>query len=124
MEADLAQVAKDAQVDHPVQDVLTLKAYGPLNKARQAYQIGQYQESIAQAKNALLVKPDFAPAYWAMGISYGSMRQWDEAIANLGAALKLDKRYSDARDSLKWAKQGQSAAKKGKSPKLQSPEWN
>jgi tetratricopeptide (TPR) repeat protein len=124
MEPDLLQLAKDAQANRPVPDVLTLKAYIPLNKARLAYQAGQYQESIAQAKNALLVKPDFAPAYWAIGISYGMSGQWDLAITNLEAALKIDKDYGDTKDALKWAKEGQSAAKKGKSPKAQSPQWD
>ena len=124
MEPELLQLAKDAQVSSPVPDLATLKPYVPLNKARLAYQAGQYQESINQAKNALWLKPDFASAYWAMGISYGMLGQWDEAIANLGAALKLDKKYSDAKDGLRWAKQGQSAAKKGKPPKLAPPQWN
>jgi tetratricopeptide (TPR) repeat protein len=124
MEADLLQIAKDAQVNKPVPDLQTLKDYALLGKVRLAYQAGQYQESIAQAKNALLVKPDFAPAYWAIGISYGMLDQWDLAITNLEAALKIDNNYVNAKDSLKWAKEGQSAAKKGKSPKAQSPQWN
>ncbi|MGC2479629.1 MAG: tetratricopeptide repeat protein, partial [Candidatus Sulfotelmatobacter sp.] len=60
-------------VSSPVPDLATLKPYVPLNKARLAYQAGQYQESINQAKNALWLKPDFASAYWAMGISYGML---------------------------------------------------
>jgi len=124
MEADLLQIAKDAQANHPVPDVLTLKAYVPLNKARLAYQAGQFEESIAQAKNAFLIKPKFAPAYWAIGISYGRLGQWDLAITNLEAALKIDKGYGDAKDALKWAKDSQKAAKTGGRIKAQSPEWN
>ena len=37
MEADLLQVAKDAQVNRPVTDVQTLKNFIPLNKARLAF---------------------------------------------------------------------------------------
>lgn len=124
MEADLLQIAKDAQVNSPVQDLVTLKAYVPLNKARMAYGAGQYQESLAQAKNALLIKPDLAPAYWGIGISYGMLSQWDLAVTNLETALKIDKKYDDAKNSLKWAKEGQQAAKKNKSPKAKSPQWN
>jgi tetratricopeptide (TPR) repeat protein len=124
MEAEILQIAKDAQVNKPVPDVLTLKADVPLHKARLAYRAGQYQESIAQAKNALLVKPDFAPAYWAIGISYGMSDQWDRAITNLEAALKIDKDYGDAKDALKWAKEGQKAAKTGGRIKAQDPQWN
>jgi tetratricopeptide (TPR) repeat protein len=123
MEADLLQISKDAKVDNPVSDVLTLKAYVPLTKARIAYQAGQYQESITQAEKAILIKPDFAPAYWAMGNSYVSMGQLDLAIANYEAALKIDKDYSDAKQELKWAKEDQKAAKDGKNPKGRIPLW-
>jgi len=124
MEADIFQIAKDAQPHQPVPDVLTLKAYIPLNKAQLAYHAGQYHESINQAKNAILLKSDFAPAYWAIGISYGRLGQWDLAITNLKTALKIDKDYGDAKDGLKWAKEGQKAAKPGSSPKAATPEWN
>jgi len=124
MEPETLQIAKDAQVVYAVPDVLTLKASIPLNKARLAYRAGQYQESINQAKNALLVKPNFAPAYWAIGICYGRSGQWDLAITNLETAIKIDKDYGDAKDALKWAKEGQKAAKDGKSPKAQDPQWN
>jgi hypothetical protein len=39
MEPDLLQIAKDAQVDYPVTDVLMLKAIIPLTKASVAYQL-------------------------------------------------------------------------------------
>ena len=123
MEADLIQVANDAQVSKPVPNLQTLKNYALLSKARMAFQAGKYQESINQAKNALLVKPDFAPAYWAIGISYGMSGQWDQAIASLGAALKIDKGYGDAKDSLQWARDCQKAAKHGKSAKDKLPLW-
>jgi tetratricopeptide (TPR) repeat protein len=124
MEAGLLAIAKDAQVKKPVPDLQTLKDYALLGKARVAYQAGQYQESITQAKNALPVKPDFAPAYWAIGISYGRLGQWDLAITNLETALKIDKDYGDAKDALKWAKEGQKAAKTGGRIKEQNPQWN
>jgi tetratricopeptide (TPR) repeat protein len=124
MEPELSQLAKDAQVENPIADLQTLSAYAPLNKARLAYQAGKYQESINQAKIALSVKSDLAPAYWAMGISYGQLNQWDMAITNLEEALKIDKNYGDAKDGLKWAKAGQKAAEKGNAPKAKSPQWN
>jgi tetratricopeptide (TPR) repeat protein len=83
----------------------------------------QFQESIDLAKSALLVKPDFAPAYWAMGLSYGKLGQWDLAMSNFEAALKIDKDYGDAKSFQKWAKESQKAAKTGKRIKTQSPEW-
>jgi tetratricopeptide (TPR) repeat protein len=124
MEAEVLEIAKEAQVSVPVLDVQTLKDFIPLNKARLAYLAGNYQESIAQAKDALLAKSDSAPAYWAIGISYGMSGQWQLAITNLEAALKIDKNYGDAKAALKWAQEGQKAAKNGKAPKAQSPKWN
>jgi tetratricopeptide (TPR) repeat protein len=124
MEAELLQIAKEAQVRGPVWDLVTLKANVPLNKPRVAFQAGQFQESITQAKNSLLIKPDLAPAYWGIGISYGRLGQWDLAITNLEAALKIEDNYGNAKESLKWAKEGQKSAKDGKGPKAQSPEWN
>jgi tetratricopeptide (TPR) repeat protein len=124
MEADLLQLAKDAQIIGPMPDLVTLKAMAPLYKAWRAYHVGQYQESVNQAKNALLIKPDYAFAYWALGISYGRLEQWDLAISNLETSLKIEKNYEQAMWSLNWAQEGQKAAKKGKSPKLQGPQWD
>jgi hypothetical protein len=124
IDPDLLQIAEEAQVSHPVPDLLTLKANVPLNKARQAFQSRDYQVAIAQAQSALAIKPDVAPAYWGIGISYGSLGQWDQAISNLESALKIDKNYGDAKTALQWAKDGQKAAKKGKQAKEPSPKWN
>jgi tetratricopeptide (TPR) repeat protein len=123
IDTDLLQIAKDAQVSQPVRDLLTLKANVPLNKARQAFQARDYQAAIAQAQSALAIKPDLAPAYWGIGISYGSLGQWDQAISNLESALRIDKGYGDAKDSLQWAKDNQKAPKHGKAAKDKPPLW-
>jgi hypothetical protein len=123
MERDLLAVAKQAAVDHPVPDVQTLQTFIPLNKARLAYQVGNYQESIAQAQIALSLKADPARANWGIGISYGRLGQWDQAIASLQSALAIDKNFADAQAALKWAKDGLKAAEKGKLPKEPNPTW-
>jgi hypothetical protein len=123
MEPDLLAITKEAAVDHPVTDLQTLQTFIPLNKARLAYQAGNYQESITQAQSAIALKADPATAYWSIGISYGRLGQWDQAIANLQSALKVDQYYGDAVTALKWAKDGQKAAKKGKLPKELPPTW-
>ena len=123
IDADILQLAQDARVSHPVPDLLTLKANVPLNKARQAYQTRDYQTAISQAQSALAIKPDLPDAYWGIGISYGMLGQWDRAIANLEFALKIDKGYGDAKDSLQWAKANQKAAKHGKTDKDKPPVW-
>jgi tetratricopeptide (TPR) repeat protein len=124
MEPELLQTAKAAAaVDHPVPDIQTLQTFIPLNKSRLAYQAGKYQESIAQAQIAISLKASPAIAYWGIGISYGRLGQWDQAIANLQTALSIDKNNSDAKTALKWAKDGQKTAKKGKQPKEPNPRW-
>jgi hypothetical protein len=124
MEPDLLQTAKAAAVDHSVPDIQTLQTFIPLNKARLAYQAGNYQESIAQAQIAISLKADPATANWGIGISYGRLGQWDQAIANLQSALSIDKNSNNAKAALKWAKAGQKAAKKSKLPKEPNPKWN
>jgi hypothetical protein len=123
IDADLLQLAQDARVTHPVPDLLTLKANVPLNRARLSYQAGRYQDAIAQSQIALAIKPGLADAYWGIGISNGMLGQWDQAIYNLESALKIDKGYGDAKDSLQWAKDGQKAAKHDKTAKDKSPLW-
>jgi hypothetical protein len=124
MEPDLLQASKAAEVNHPVADLQTLQTFIPLNKARLAYQSGNYQQSINQAQLAVSLKADPATAYWGIGISYGRLGQWDQAISNLQSALKIDNDYRAAKTALKWAKDGLKAAKKGKQPKEPSPTWN
>jgi hypothetical protein len=123
MDPALLPIAKDALVDVPVPDLQMLKAYVPLNKARLAYEAGQYQESITQARNALSMEPRLLTAYWGIGISYGMLGQWDLAIANLNSAYKLDKMRGDVYSTLQWAKASKKAAKKGEKPKIKGKEW-
>ena len=123
MEPALLQIAKEAAIDHPVPDVQTLQTFNPLNKARLAYQAGNYQESIAQAQVAISLNADPARANWGIGISYGRLGQWGQAIASLQSALAIDKKLGDAETALKWAKDGLKAAKKGKLPKEPNPAW-
>jgi hypothetical protein len=123
MEPDLIQTAKAAAVDSPVPDIQTLQTFIPLNKARLAYQAGNYQESIRQAQTAISLKADPVTANWGIGISYGRLGQWGQAIASFQSALAIDKNFGDAKTALKWAKDGLKAAKKGKLPKEPNPTW-
>ena len=123
MEPDILQTAKAADVTHPVPDTPTLQTFIPLNKARLAYQAGNYQESITQAQTALTLKADPATANWGIGISYGRLGQWDQAVTSLQSALAIEKNFADAETALKWARDGFKAAKKGKLPKEPNPIW-
>jgi tetratricopeptide (TPR) repeat protein len=125
MEPDLLKIAKAAAGAPPVPDIQTLQTFIPLNNARLAYQAGNYQESITQAQTAAItLKTAPSTAYWGIGISYGRLGQWDQAIANLQSALKVYEYNGDAVTAMKWAKDGQKAAKKGKLPKEPTPTWN
>ena len=62
-----------------------------------------------------------ADAYWGNGISNGMLGRWDEAVSNLEAALKIDKNYEDAKNSLQWAKDSQKTVKQGRTAKAKSP---
>jgi tetratricopeptide (TPR) repeat protein len=124
MEAELLQIAKDAQVSHPVSDVEALKKYVPLNKARLAYQAGQYQESVTLAQQALAFNDDPVSVYYGLGIAYGRLGQWDQALANLGSARKIDKDSTLVKAALKWAKKGRKAAAKGRQAKEKPPVWD
>jgi len=123
MEPDLLATAKAAEVNNPVPDFQTLQTFIPLNNARLAYQAGNYQESIAQAQIAVSLKADPAVAYWGIGISYGRLGQWDQAVSNLQTALSIDKNSYEVQTALKWARDGLKASKKGKQPKETSPTW-
>jgi len=68
-----------------------------------------------QAQAALTIEPNLADAYWAIGISYGRLGQWDEAISNLQTALKINKNDGDAKSAL--------TAKDGGKVKESAPVW-
>ena len=123
MEAELLAIPKAARVPYPVADQQALTNYIPLNKARIAYQSGKYQECLTQAQLARAQNVDPATVDWAIGIAYGRLGDWDQAISNLEAALKINKQYQDADDALSWAKASQKAAQKGKPVKQQPPVW-
>ncbi len=124
MEPDLLQIARDAQTSTAVPDVQTLKAWVPIAQAHASFKAGQYQAAMTEANGALALEPKFAPAYWAMGVSAGMLGQWDQAVANLQTAVKIDKNYNGGKAALKWAQEGQKAAKKGAGPKEKAPVWN
>ena len=124
MEPDLLQIAKDANVSSPVPDIDTLKASVPLHKAQLAYQAGDFNGSLAASKDSLQTKPNFVTAYWAEGISYGRLGQWELAISILQSAHKLNKEDGNVNSALKWADESQKAVKSGKAIKSPVPLWN
>ena len=123
MELDILAIAKDAQVGTPVPDPQTLKAYVPLTRARLEFNVGQFEQSIADAQSALTIEPDLSEAYYGVGVAQGMLGHWDPAIASLKSALKIDKNYADAQSALAWANAGKKAAKKGQKPMIKRKPW-
>lgn len=123
MEPDLLALAKQANAPLPVPDLQTLKAYAPYNTAHKLYISGQYQEALTQEKAALAIEPNLNYANWGLGLTYGMLGQWDDAVPVLQALLKADKNNDATKAALKWAEDGQKAAKKGEAFNGKSPAW-
>lgn len=79
-------------------------AEGYLNQSLVLYQAGKFAESIAAAREALKIKPDYAPAWNNITASYNSVYDWDNAIAAGEKAVSLDPANQLARNNLEWAK--------------------
>jgi protein O-mannosyl-transferase len=73
-----------------------------INASLKAYQAGQFQQSIADARVALKMDPRSAEAWNNIGAGYGAMHQWDQGIAAEQQALKLNPGLQIARNNLQW----------------------
>jgi len=76
-----------------------------LNLSLLYHRAGRYQDSIAAAKNALRLKPDYAEAYNNIAAAYEGMQQWDQAIAAAQQALRLKPDFQLARNNLAYSEQ-------------------
>jgi tetratricopeptide (TPR) repeat protein len=64
------------------------------------YQVGNYKACIADAQQALKLKPDFDLAYVNIGAAYAGLHQWDLAIENERQALRVNPNLNLARNNL------------------------
>jgi tetratricopeptide (TPR) repeat protein len=74
-----------------------------LNLSVARYHAGQFAESIAAAREALRLNPQFAEAYNNIAAGFQSLGQWDDAIAAARHALKLKPDFELARNNLAWS---------------------
>jgi len=74
-----------------------------LNLSLMCHRAGRYQDSIAAARKALALKPDYAEAYNNIAAAYEAMRQWDQAIAAAQQALRLKPDFPLARNNLAYS---------------------
>ena len=73
-------------------------------------QHGQYNESIAAAKRALVLDPRSAEAWNNIAADDEAMGRWDEAIDAAQRAIALNPNFQLARNNLAWSVQQKGAA--------------
>lgn len=74
-----------------------------LNASLRDYQAHLYEKSIADAKAALKLKPDYAEAYNNIAAADEEMRKWDEAIVAAREAIRLKPDFQLAKNNLSWS---------------------
>jgi hypothetical protein len=125
LDPDMEALAKGSHVDIPISTMQDLQAYFALSQAQASDRAGQFSDGLQKALSSLQLKPDLIPANIGVGILYGELGQWDQAVKILQSARsRLDWNNRNIKAALKWAKNGQKAAAKGKPPKGKAPAWN
>ena len=81
-----------------------------LNNSMQLYQTGKFQQAIDAARAAIKIKPDMAPAYNNIAVSYLALHQYDEAIQNAREALRIQPGLDLAKNNLAWIQQEKAKA--------------
>jgi len=90
----------------------TLKAAQPagvrtpedlLTESLQLNQAGKYEESIAAARAALKLRPNFAEAWNNIAAGYEAEQKWDRAIDAAQHALALKPDFQLAKNNLAWS---------------------
>lgn len=71
-----------------------------INASLYQFQKGNYDACIANAKQALKLKPDSEIAYNNIGAAYAGMHQWDQAMENERAALRINPNFTLAQNNL------------------------
>jgi len=74
-----------------------------LNLSLAYHRAGRYQDSIAAARQALALKPDYAEAYNNIAAAYEAMQQWDPAIVAAQQALRLKPDFTLAQNNLAYS---------------------
>jgi Flp pilus assembly protein TadD len=64
------------------------------------FQQGRYEDSIAMARMALKLRPNYAEAWNNVGAAYNAMKRWDEAIQAEKQALAIKPDYELAKNNL------------------------
>ena len=73
-----------------------------INASLAAYRAGQFGQSIADAKQALVVDPHSAEAWNNVGAGYGALGKWDLGISAEQQALQLNPNLQIAENNLRY----------------------
>ena len=85
-----------------------------LSQSLAEFQAGKYQDSIASARAALKIRPEFAEAYNNIAVSEIRLQNFEKAVAAAETAVRLKPDLQLAKNNLAWAiseKQKADAAK-------------
>ncbi len=74
-----------------------------LNESMRLNQAGQYEASIAAARAALALRPNFAEAWNNIAAGYEAEQRWDRAIEAAEKAIALKPDFQLARNNLAWS---------------------
>ncbi len=74
------------------------------------YRSGRFEESLAAARQAAGLRPDWDVAWNNITAAYCSLGRWDEAIEAGEKAVHLNPRNELARNNLAWARKGKATA--------------
>jgi len=64
-------------------------------RAEELIKQGKDAAAIAQASQAIKLKPDYSSAYAVRGIAYARIKEFDKAIADLTEVIRLDPKNPD-----------------------------
>jgi len=74
-----------------------------LNQSAEDCKMGRYAECLAEAAQALKLRPAWAEAYGNISAAFLGMNRWDEGIQAARQALQLNPNYQVAKNNLRWA---------------------
>ncbi len=83
-----------------------------LDLSLREYQAGRFEESIAAAKKALELRPDYAEAYNNISAASNAMGKWDDGIQAATEAVRIKPDYQLAKNNMLWAIEKKKSAAK------------
>jgi tetratricopeptide (TPR) repeat protein len=76
-----------------------------INLSLSYHRVGKFHDSIAAAREALKLRPDYAEAYNNIAAAYEEMQMWDAAIESAQHALRIRPDFELSRNNLLWAEE-------------------